>query len=69
MDGVFFGIVLFSRCFIFLFTGIPFCYIARYLAAEFGTYSRLSPCMSSLLWVDDSQLELTLFSLLFPVDC
>jgi hypothetical protein len=25
--------------------------------------------MSSLLWVDDSQLELTLFSLLFPVDC
>ncbi len=36
-------------------------YIARYLAAKFGTHSRLSPCMSSLLWVDDSQLELTLF--------
>jgi hypothetical protein len=35
----------------------------------FETYSRLSPYMSSLLWVDDSQLELTLFSLLFPVDC
>jgi hypothetical protein len=36
-------------------------YIARYLAAKFGTYSRLSPYMSSLLWVDDSQLELALF--------
>jgi hypothetical protein len=68
MDGVSFGIVSFSCCYAFFFNGIPF-YIARYLAAEFGTYSRLSPCMSSLLWVDDSQLELTLFSLLFPVDC
>jgi hypothetical protein len=56
-----FGIVLFSRCYAFLFTGIPFFYIARYLAAKFGTYSWLSPYMSSLLWVDDSQLELTLF--------
>ncbi len=46
-----------------------FFYIARHLAAKFGTYSLLSPCMSSLLWVDDSQLELTLFSLLFPVNC
>ena len=46
-----------------------FFYIARYLAAKFGTYSRLSPYMSSLLWVDDSQLELTVFSLLFPVNC
>ncbi len=36
-------------------------YIARYLAAKFGSYSRLSPYMSSLLWVDDSQLGLTLF--------
>jgi hypothetical protein len=53
---------------LFLFTGIPF-YIARHLAAKFGIYSRLSPYMSSSLWVDDSQLELTLFSLLFPVDC
>ncbi len=44
-------------------------YIARHLAAKFGTYSQLSPCMSSLLWVDDSQLELTLFSLLSPVNC
>ena len=35
--------------------------IARYLAAKFGTYSRLSSYMSSLLWVDYSQLELTLF--------
>jgi hypothetical protein len=68
MDGVSFGIVSFSRCYAFLFTGILF-YIARYLAAKFGTYSRLSPYMSSLLWVDDSQLELTLFSLLFPVNC
>ncbi len=68
MDGVSFGIVSFSRCYAFLFTGILF-YIACYLAAKFGTYSRLSPYMSSLLWVDDSQLELTLFSLLFPVDC
>ena len=49
------------------FNGIPF-YIARLLAAKFGTCLRLFPCMSSLLWVDDSQLELTLFSLLFPVD-
>jgi hypothetical protein len=49
--------------------GYPFFYIARYLAAKFGTYSLLSPYMSSLLWVDDSQLELTLFSLLFPVNC
>jgi hypothetical protein len=46
-------------------------YIARYLAAKFGTYSQLSPYMSSLLGVDDSQLELTLccFFFLFPVNC
>jgi hypothetical protein len=44
-------------------------HIVRYLAAKFGTYSRLSPYMSSLLWVDDSQLELICFSLLFPVNC
>jgi len=69
MDGVSFGIVSFSRCYAFLFTEILFFYIARYLAAKFGTYSRLSPYMSSLLWVADSQLELTLFSLLFPVNC
>jgi hypothetical protein len=68
MDGVSFGIVPFSCCYAFLFNGIPF-YIARLLAANFGTYLRLSPCMSSLLWVDYSQLVLTLFSLLFPVDC
>ena len=37
-----------------------------HLAAKFGTCLRLSPCMSSLLWVDDSQLELTLFSLYLP---
>ncbi len=61
MDGVTFGIVLFSRCFVFLFYRDTFFYIARYLAAEFGTYSWLSPYMSSLLWVDDSQLKLTLF--------
>ncbi len=36
-------------------------YIVRYLAVEFGIYSRLSPYMSSLIWVDDLQLELTLF--------
>jgi hypothetical protein len=36
-------------------------YIAHYLAAKFGTFSWLSPYMSSLLWVDDSQHELTLF--------
>jgi hypothetical protein len=58
----------FSRCYDFFFNGIPF-YIARLLAAKFGTYLWLSPCMSSLLWVDDSQFVLTLFSLLFPVDC
>jgi hypothetical protein len=46
------------------FIVIPF-YIARLLAAKFGTCLRLSSCMSSLLWVDDSQLELTLFSLYF----
>ncbi len=68
MDGVSFGIVSFSRCYSFSFNGILF-YIARLLAAKFGTCLRLSPCLSSLLWVDDSQLELTLFSLLFPVDC
>ena len=68
MDGVSFGIVSFSCCYAFFFNGIPF-YIARLLAAKVGTCLRLSPCMSSLLWVDDSQLELTLFSLLFPVDC
>ncbi len=68
MDGVSFGIVSFSRCFAFLLTGILFFYIACYLAAKFGTYSRLSPYMSCLLWVDDLQL-LTLFSLLFPVNC
>ena len=70
MDGWCFslGIISFSRCYALSFNGIPF-YIARLLAAKFGTCLRLSPCMSSLLWVDDSQLELTLFSLLFPVDC
>jgi hypothetical protein len=36
-------------------------YIVRYLAAKFGTYSWLSSYMSSLQWVDDSQLGLTLF--------
>jgi hypothetical protein len=38
MDGwcFSFGIVSFSRCYAFLFTGILF-YIARHLAAEFGT--------------------------------
>jgi hypothetical protein len=41
--------------------GYFFFNIARYLAAKSGTYSRLSPYMSSLLWVNDSQLELTLF--------
>jgi hypothetical protein len=40
-------------------------YNARYLAAKFGTYSRLSPYMSSLPWVDDLSLELTLFFFLF----
>ncbi len=65
MGGVSFGIVSFTRCFTFLFTGIPFFNIARYLAAKFGAYSRLSPYMSSLLWVDDSKLELTLFFLCY----
>ena len=68
MDGVSFGIVLFSRCFVFLFTGIPFLYCAL-SSGGIWNFSRFSPYMSSLLWVDDSQLELTLFSLLFPVDC
>jgi hypothetical protein len=36
MDGVSFGIVLFSPCFTFLFTGILFFIFARYLAAKFG---------------------------------
>ncbi len=57
MDGVSFGLVSFSRCYAFLFTGIPFFYIARSRAAKFGPYSRLFPYMSSLLWVDDSQPE------------
>jgi hypothetical protein len=48
--------------------GYPFV-IARYLAAKFGTYSWLSPHMSSLLWVDDLPLELTLFFFLFTVNC
>ncbi len=64
MDGVSFGIVLFSRRYAFLFTGVPF-FIARYLAAKFGIYSWLSPHMSSLLWVDDTRLELTLFFLCY----
>jgi len=70
MEGVSFGIVLFSRCFTFLFTGIPFLYCAL-SSGEIWNISRLSPYMSSLLWVDDSQLELTLFffSLLFLVNC
>ncbi len=57
-----FVLVLFYP-FVALLSCLPgyFFYIARYLAAKFGTYSRLSPYMSSLLWVDESQLELTLF--------
>ena len=43
---------------------LPGCFhIARHLAAESGTRCLLPVYMSSLLWVDDSQLELTLFSL------
>ncbi len=41
---------------------LPGCFhIARHLAAESGTRCLLPVYMSSLLWVDDSQLELTLF--------
>ncbi len=64
MGGVSFGIVSFSVAMLFCLPGYLF-YIARYLAAKCGTYSRLSPYMSSLLWVDDSQLELTLFFLCY----
>jgi hypothetical protein len=60
-----FGIVSFFCCYTFFLNGISF-YIARHLAAKFGTGLWLSSCMSSLLCVGDSQFELTLFSLYFP---
>jgi hypothetical protein len=68
MDGVSFGIVSFSCCYAFFLNGISF-YIARFLAVKFGTCLRLFPCMSSLLWVDDSQLELSFFFFVYSVDC
>jgi hypothetical protein len=45
-----------------------FC-IVRHLAAEFGTKLAASPYMSSLLWVDDSQLGEALLFLVFSVMC
>ncbi len=64
MGGVSFGIAHSPVAMLSCLPGYLF-YIARYLAAKFGIYSRLSPYMSSLLWVDDSQLELTLFFLCY----
>jgi hypothetical protein len=44
-------------------------HIARHLAAKFGTRLAAFLYRSSLLWVDDSHLGVTLLSLLFSVIC
>jgi hypothetical protein len=57
MDGVSFGIVSFSRCYAFLFTGIPF----LYCALSSSEIWNLLAAFSVYVFVADSQLELTLF--------
>jgi hypothetical protein len=68
MDGVSFGIVSFFCCYAFLFTGIPFLYYALSSGEIWNLLAAFSVYVF-FLWVDDSQLELLCFSLLFPVNC
>ncbi len=61
--------------FLYVFSGGLISGVTKYLqnechlAAKFGTRLAASLYMSSLLWVDDSHLEVTLLSLLFSVIC
>ncbi len=68
MNVVSFGIVLFFSCLTFLFYRDTFLHCAPSGGEIWNLFAAFSMYVF-LLWVDDSQLELTLFSLLFPVDC
>jgi hypothetical protein len=61
MSSVFFGIRSSFVCYVDFYFVRCF-YIARHLAANFGTKLAAFLYMSSLLWMDDSHLGVTLFS-------